>query len=133
MIKTRPEGAKGIWPDELPSVLWAYRTTAHTPTRETHFCLAYGHKAIIPAKIGMTSYRVSHHDHEKNEDGLCLQLDLFDEVRATMEQRMARYQDLMAKHYNTKVMPRHFQIGDLVLRKVTTATKDPSQGKLGPN
>ena len=39
----------------------------------------------------------------------------------------------MAKHYNTKVKSRHFQIGDLVLRKVTMATRDPSQGKLGPN
>ena len=38
----------------------------------------------------------------------CLQLDLLDEVRATLEQMMARYQDLMAKHYNTKVKPRHF-------------------------
>ena len=37
-----------------------------------------------------------------------LELDLLDEVRATAEQRMARYQDLMAKHYNTKVRPRHF-------------------------
>ena len=46
---------------------------------------------------------------------------------------MAWYQDLTAKHYNTKVRPCHFQIRDLVLRKVTTATKDPPQGKLGPN
>ena len=57
-----------------------------------------------------------------------LQLDLLDKVRTTAEQRMTRYQDLMAKHYNTKVKPRHFQVGDLVLRKVTIATKDPSQG-----
>ena len=40
-----------------------------------------------------------------------LQLDLLDEVRATAEQRMSRYQDLMAKHYNTKVRPCHFQVG----------------------
>ena len=39
----------------------------------------------------------------------------------------------MAKHYNTKVRPRDFHVGDLVLRKVMTATRDPSQGKLGPN
>jgi len=39
----------------------------------------------------------------------------------------------MARHYNTKVKSRHFQIGDLVLRKVTIATRDPSQGKLGLN
>ena len=36
-----------------------------------------------------------------------LQLDLLDEVKATTEQRIARFQDLMAKHYNTKVKPRH--------------------------
>ena len=62
-----------------------------------------------------------------------LQLDLIDEVRATAEQRLARYQDLMAKHYNSKVRCRDFKVGDLVLRKVKSATRDPSQGKLGPN
>ena len=39
----------------------------------------------------------------------------------------------MTKHYNAKVKPRHFSIEDFVLRKVTTTTKDPTQGKLGPN
>uniref|UniRef100_A0A2N9IAL2 Uncharacterized protein n=1 Tax=Fagus sylvatica TaxID=28930 RepID=A0A2N9IAL2_FAGSY len=33
MIKTRLEGAKGLWPEELPNILWAYRTTARTPHR----------------------------------------------------------------------------------------------------
>ena len=56
-----------------------------------------------------------------------------DEVRATIEQRLARYQDLMAKRYNSRVRHRDFQVGDLVLRKVMDATKDVSQGKLGPN
>jgi len=32
IIKTRLEGVKGIWLEKLPSVLWAYRTTARTPT-----------------------------------------------------------------------------------------------------
>ena len=56
-----------------------------------------------------------------------------DRVRATVEQRLARYQDLMAKHYNSRVRHRDFHVGDLILRKVTGATRDPSQGKLGPN
>ena len=42
IIKTRLNAAKGIWPDELPSVLWAYRTTARTPIGETPFRLTYG-------------------------------------------------------------------------------------------
>ena len=63
---------------------------------------------------------------DKNEEAMCLKLDLMDEARATAEQRLARYQNLISKHYNTKVRHRDFQIGDLVLRKVMGATKDPS-------
>ena len=70
---------------------------------------------------------------DKNEEAMGLHLDLVDEARATAEQRLARYQNLMSKHYNTKVRHRDFQIGDLVLRKVMGAAKDPSQGKLVPN
>ena len=43
------------------------------------------------------------------------QLDLVDEVQAIAEQRLARYQNLMSKHYDTRVRHRDFQIGDLVL------------------
>ena len=38
----------------------------------------------------------------------------------------------MAEYYNKRVKLRQLDIEDLVLRKVTTATKDPFQGKLGP-
>ena len=62
-----------------------------------------------------------------------LQLDLLDEVRATAKQRLTRYQNLMAKHYNSRVRYRDFQVGDLVLRKVMGASRDPTQGKIGPN
>ena len=62
-----------------------------------------------------------------------LQLDLVDEVRIIAEQRMMQYQNLMVRHYNSNVRHRDFQVGDLVLRKVMGATRDPSQGKLGPN
>ena len=46
---------------------------------------------------------------------------------------LARYQDFMAKHYNSRVRHKDFRVGDLVLRKVIGATRDPSQGKLEPN
>ena len=55
-----------------------------------------------------------------------LQLDLVDEVRAIVEQRLARYQDHMAKHYNSRVRHRDFQVRGLVLRKVMGITKDPT-------
>ena len=70
---------------------------------------------------------------DKTEEAMRLQLDLVDKARGTAEQRLARCQNLMSKHYNTKVRHRDFQIGELVLRKVMGAAKDPSQGKFGPN
>ena len=39
----------------------------------------------------------------------------------------------MAKHYNSKVRHRDFQVRDLVLRKVMGSSKDTSQRKLRPN
>ena len=68
IIKTRLERAKGIWPDELLSVLWAYRTTVRTPTGEMPFRLAYGTDAVIPAEVGLTSYRVENYNEDKNEE-----------------------------------------------------------------
>ena len=97
------------------------------------FRLAYESNAIIPAEVGLTSYRVENYDKDKNEEVMHLQLDLVDEVRATAEQRLARYQNLITKHYNSNVRHRDFQVGDLVLQKVMSATRDPSQGKLSPN
>ena len=133
IIKTQLKGVKGIWPEELLSVLWAYRTTARTPTGETPFRLTYGNEAVIPAEIRLTSYRVDNHDEARNDEGIRLQLNLVDEVRAIAEQRLARYQDRMTKHYNSRVRHRDFKVGNLVLRKVMGATRDPTQGKLDPN
>ncbi|XP_075658878.1 uncharacterized protein LOC142628718 [Castanea sativa] len=100
---------------------------------ETPFQLTYGSEAVVPAEIGLTSYRVDNHDEGRNDEAIRLQLDLADEVRATAEQRFALYQDLMAKHYNSRVKHQDFKVGDLVLRKVMGAARDPAQGKLGPN
>ena len=133
IIKTRLEGAKGIWPEELPSILWTYRTTTRTPTGETPFQLAYGSETIILVEVELTSYRVENHEESRNNKAIRLQLDLVDEIRATAAQRLAQYQNLMVKHYNSRVRHRDFQVGDLVLRKVTGITRDPSQGKLELN
>uniref|UniRef100_A0A2N9GR51 Uncharacterized protein n=1 Tax=Fagus sylvatica TaxID=28930 RepID=A0A2N9GR51_FAGSY len=133
LIKTRLEGAKGLWPEELPSILWAYRTTVRIPTGETPFRMTFGSEAVVPVEIGLTTLRTSAYDEQQNEEQLRLNLDLIDEVRETAEARMKRYQEKMARHYNSRVKPRQLSIGDLVLRKVTLATRNPSEGKLGPN
>jgi hypothetical protein len=95
--------------------------------------MTYGSEAVVLVEIGLTTLRTSTYDDQQNEEQLRLNLDLINEVRETAETRIKRYQEKMTRHYNTKVKPRQFSTGDLVLRKVTLGTKDPSQGKLGPN
>ena len=58
------------------------------------------------------------YDERKNDEAMRLHLDLLDEVRATVKQRLARYQDLMTKHYNSQLRHKDFKVGDLILRKV---------------
>jgi len=99
--------------------------TTRVPTRETPFRLTFGTEAVTPVEVGLMIYRVKTYEDQKN-------LDLIDEVREEVMKRMAKHKEAMAKYYNRKVKVRRFNTGDLVLRKVSQAIKDPSQGKLGP-
>ena len=132
IIKTKLDEAKGAWPDELPNVLWAYRTTARTPTRETPFRLTYGTEAVIPVEIGVASTKRTTFSKEENDDKLQVNLDCLDEVRDKASSKMTEYQQKMVEYYNKRVKLRQLDIGDFILRKVTTTTKDATQGKLGP-
>ena len=92
IIKTKLDDAKGTWPEELPNILWAYRTTARTPTGETPFRLTYRTEAVILVEIGVTSTRRAAFNEEENDDKLRLNLDCLDEVRDKASSRMAKYQ-----------------------------------------
>ena len=65
-LKTKLENLKGMWVDDLPQVLWTYRTTARSTSRETPFSLAYDYEAMVPVKLGAGSIRRENFDSEKN-------------------------------------------------------------------
>ena len=129
IIKTWLEGA---WPEELQNALWANKKTTRVPTGETPFRLTFVTTAIISMEVGLMSFRVKTYKDQKNQQKLNGNLDLIDEVREKAMKRMAKHKEAMARYYNIKVKVGRFNIGDLTLRKVSQATKDPSQGKLGP-
>ena len=54
-LKKRLDSAKGNWAEELPNVLWAYRTTPCRSTRETLFSLTFGAKVVIPVEVNLCS------------------------------------------------------------------------------
>ena len=132
IIKAKLDNEKGASPEELPYVLWAYRTTARTPMRETLFRLTYGTEAVIPVEVGVTSIKRKVFNEESNNNHLRINLDCLDEVREKASSRMTKYQQKIDEYYNKRVKLRRLDIGDLVLRKITIATRDSTQGKLGP-
>ena len=70
----------------MPNILWAYKTTAKTPTGETSFRLTYGTEAVIPVEVGVTSIRREVFNEESNDDHLQINLDCLDEVRDSFQQ-----------------------------------------------
>uniref|UniRef100_A0A2N9JAP2 RNase H type-1 domain-containing protein n=1 Tax=Fagus sylvatica TaxID=28930 RepID=A0A2N9JAP2_FAGSY len=132
-IKKRLENAKGRWVEELPSILWTYRTTPRCSTGETPFSLTYGVEAVIPLEIGLPTIRTEYYDPVTNETSLATDLDLAEERRDSALIHLAAYQNGLRRIYKKRINPRELAVGDLVLRKVMGAKQDPTHGKLGPN
>ena len=68
IIKAKLDEAKGAWSEELPNVLWAYRTIARTPIGETPFKLTYGTEVVISVELGIISIRREAFHEENNDD-----------------------------------------------------------------
>ncbi|KAL5568572.1 hypothetical protein UlMin_025147 [Ulmus minor] len=132
-LKKKLEKSKGAWVDELPLVLWSYRTSFRATTGETPFSLAYGVEAVISIEISLPTFRVDNFDEESNDVLLALATDLLEEKREISQVRAAALQQTIARYYNSKVKLRRFVKGDLVLRKVFLNTKEKGVGVLGPN
>ncbi|XP_034218821.1 uncharacterized protein LOC117630185 [Prunus dulcis] len=125
--------AKGAWPEKLPEALWAIRTSYRTSTGETPFSLAFGSEAVVPVEIGEPSYRTEAFAPKQNEEAMSLSLDLLEEHRAQANLRNEAYKQRVSRYYDSRVRPRSFRIGDWVMRKVSLATKDTTEGTLGPS
>nr|XP_017250755.1 PREDICTED: uncharacterized protein LOC108221384 [Daucus carota subsp. sativus] len=131
-IKKRLGEAKGLWAEELPWVLWAYRTTPRSSTGETPFRLAYGTDSLVSVEVGLESYRTRVFNPDTNEYGLRGNLDLLEEEREAAHHRNVRYQQQASQYYDSGIRKRSFRVGDMVLRDLATSMPT-KQGKLMPN
>ncbi|KAJ0871451.1 putative nucleotidyltransferase, Ribonuclease H [Helianthus annuus] len=75
-IKARLGTTRRGWVDELPSILWAHRTSPKTSHGETPFSLVYGSEAVIPAEVGLPSPRMLAISKIYNSEERRLDLDL---------------------------------------------------------
>ena len=119
------DDTKERWVEELPHVLWAYRTLPRRSTRETPFAMTYGAKAVIPLEANFPP--------NNNDELLGESLDLIEERRERAMIHLAYYHQKLKQGYNANVKLRPLAQRDLVLRKVKGAAKDPSWGNLELN
>ena len=56
-MKMKLKECKGLWPEEPPKMLWAYRMSPRTSTGEAPFSLAYEVKAMILVETEVPSLR----------------------------------------------------------------------------
>ena len=91
-MKKRLDDAKGRWVEELPHVLWTYRTTPHKSIGETPFSMTYGAKAVIPLEINFPTQRTNAFCPNANNGLLEKSLDLIEERRESAMVQLAYYQ-----------------------------------------
>ncbi|XP_075479399.1 uncharacterized protein LOC142520282 [Primulina tabacum] len=116
-LKARLHGKGKDWVEELPSVLWAYRTTPQSSTRETPYSLVYGSEAVLFVEIAQPSTRIESYP-SNNDQSRAIELDLVEERRDRTAIRMEAYRSRVMKSYNKHVRSRDFAVGDLVMKKV---------------
>ena len=78
-LKKRLDDTKGRWVEELPHVLWTFRTTPRWSIGETPFAMTYGAEAVIPVKANFPTLRTSSFTLSSNDELLGKSLDLVDE------------------------------------------------------
>ena len=90
-LKKRVDDAKGKWVEELPHVLWTYRTTPRRSTGETPFSMTYGVEAVIPLETSFPTTRTSSFKSKDNDEQLTRSLDLIEEKRENAIVQLACY------------------------------------------
>ena len=110
--------------EELPHVLWTYRTTPRRSTGETHFSMTYGAEAVIPLETGFPMLRTSLFTPNNNDSLFERSLDLIKEQRENVTVQLAYYQQKLKQGYDSSVRLRPLAPGDLVLRKVVGTAKN---------
>ena len=125
-LKKRLDDAKGKWVEELPHVLWTYRTTPRRSTGEIPFSMTYGAEAVIPLETGFLTLKTSLFSPSNNNKLLKRISDLIEERRESAMVQLAYYQHKLKQDYDTKVKLRPLVPGDLVLRKVLGTAKNPT-------
>ena len=109
------------WHEKLPFALYAYRTGVRTSAGETPYSLVYEMDVVLPIEVEIPSLRVL--KKVKLEEAEWVQAR-YEQLNVIKEKRMKAiyhgqlYQKRMMRAYDKRIRPRHFQKGELVLKRI---------------
>ncbi|MCO5558526.1 hypothetical protein L7F22_012111 [Adiantum nelumboides] len=107
------------WDLEVPSALWAYRTTVKTGTGFTPFHLVYGKEALLPVEVEIPAIKMLEKVLGQSGDAFKQRLLHLQEVqldRLNALQHYEKMQDKALGKINKKIKDKGIEKGDLVLR-----------------
>ena len=77
--------------EELPYVLWTYRTTSRRSIGEIPISMTYGVEAVIPLETSFPTSRTNSFNPRDNDEQLTKSLDLIEEKRENAMVQLAYY------------------------------------------
>lgn len=131
-LKQMLDSTKSKWIDELPNVLWSYRTTPHPRKLESPFSLCFSIEDLFPIEIDSPSFCVDNFLIEWNNLKITENLALLDHIRSNTAIKKYNYKRSLAAYKNSRVRPHTLMMEDLVLRK-NSASHQKSSRKLNAN
>lgn len=90
-----------------------------TPTGQTPYSLAYRLEAVVPVEMTIPSVKIAKYNTSENEANQAIALNLIDEQCDKTELWNEAYKRNVAKYHNRQVHLKTFNIGSLVLHKVS--------------
>ena len=127
IAKTLFNLCKGKWVEELPRVLWSNNTTTSRTTGFTPFKLLYGEEAMLPEEARHQSLHVIKQALIEDEE---YSKETIKGTRLEAVENISKYQEQTRKWRDSKVVRKHIQDGDVVLRwKPNAATVGKLQTK----
>lgn len=122
ILKAQLSTVKGKWADQLPTILWVYRTTPSTTSVKLSFALAFK----IPQKEELGKQM------EENDESYKVNLDLLEGRRDLSLIKQNEHRARTERYYNHKFRVQTFKKGDLVFKNVKAVAHLQGRNKLSP-
>jgi hypothetical protein len=129
------DGGLGSWVKNLPTMLFADRTSIHQPTGKTPFWVVYGREAVLPIELKFRTWRILEWDKVRDRAELLMlrsrQLmgrdEDLEEVQLRKQRKRMEGKDSFDRTW--QIRQTEIKEGDLVLRHDSIAEIDMSRSR----